>query len=66
MEAETALCWALKAKNLLENCNSFSPFQLVFGESQKLLSVFTLGPPGWEEVVIDKDIADIINIMHAA
>ena len=66
MEAEKAFCWALNAKNLLENCDGFSPFQLVFGESPKLPSVFTSGPPGWEEVVMSKGIADIINAMHAA
>ena len=66
LSAETALCWALNAKNSLENNNGYSPFQLVFGESPKLPSVFTAGPPGLEEVVMNKKIAEHINAMHSA
>ena len=66
MTAEIALCWALNAKNSLENYLGFSPFQLVFGESPKLPSVFTAGPPGFEEVVMSKSVAEHINALHAA
>ena len=66
MSADIALCWALNAKNSLENYLGFSPFQIVFGESPKLPSVFTAGPPGFEEVVMNKAVADHINALHAA
>ena len=48
MSSDIALCWALNAKNSLENYMGFNPFQLVFGETPKLPSVFTEGPPGYE------------------
>ena len=66
LSSDTALCWALNAKNSLENNNGFSPFQLVFGESPKFPSVFTAGPPGMEEVVMNKKVAERINAMHSA
>ena len=66
MSADIALCWALNAKNSLENYMGFSPFQLVFGETPKLPSVFTAGPPGYEEVVMSKAVADHINALHSA
>ena len=66
MSSDTALCWALNAKNSLENYMGFSPFQLVFGENPKLPSVFTAGPPGLEEVVMSKAVAEHINALHAA
>ena len=66
LSAEVALTWALVAKNSLENYSGFSPFQLVFGESPKLPSVYTAGPPGLEEVVMNKCVADHINALHLA
>ena len=66
LSAEIALTWALAAKNSLENVSGFSPFQIVFGESPKLPSVYTTGPPGLEEVVMSKAVADHINALHLA
>ena len=66
LSAEVALIWALAAKNSLENVSGFSPFQIVFGESPKLPSVYTAGPPGLEEVVMSKAVADHINALHLA
>ena len=60
LSAEVALTWALVAKNSLENYSGFSPFQLVFGESPKLPSVYTAGPPGLEEVIMKKCVAAVI------
>ena len=40
MYLETALAWALNAKNCLMNINGFSPHQLVFGQNVKLPNVF--------------------------
>ena len=66
LTAEVALTWALVAKNSLENYSGFSPFQIVFGESPKLPSVYTAGPPGLEEVIMKKSVADHINALHLA
>ena len=38
---EVALCWALNAKNSLQNIFGFSPYQLVFGRNPNLPSVMT-------------------------
>ena len=38
----------------------------MFGESPKLPSVYTTGPPGLEEVVMKKCVADHINALHLA
>ena len=59
-----ALMWAVLAKNTLENVSGYSPFQIVFGEQPRLPSVYTSGPPGLEEVVMNKKVADNINAMH--
>lgn len=56
----------MNTKNSLENYLGFSPFQLVFGESPKLPSVFTAGPAGFEKVVMTKAVAEHINALHAA
>ena len=37
---ETALAWAVNAKNCLMNINGFSPHQLVFSQNVKLPNVF--------------------------
>ena len=66
LSAEIALTWALVAKNSLENISGFSPFQIVFGQAPKLPSVYTAGPPGLEEVVMSKSVADHINALHLA
>ena len=66
LSAEVALTWALVAKNTLDNVSGFSPFQLVFGQGPKLPSVYTAGPPGLEEVVMSKVVADHINALHLA
>ena len=64
MKPEVALCWSLNAKNSLQNYQGFSPFQLVFGYSPRLPSVQTAGPPGWEEVSMNKVLAEHINVLY--
>ena len=64
LSPSTALMWAVLAKNTLENVSGYSPFQIVFGEQPQLPSVYTSGPPGLEEVVMNKKVADNINAMH--
>ena len=63
---EIALCWALNAKNSLENYQGFSPSQIVFGKNPKLPAVYSSGPPGFEEVSMCKSMADHINALHSA
>ena len=46
----TALSWALNAKNSLENCYGFSPFQLHIGYNPMLPSGTREGPPTMEGV----------------
>lgn len=66
LSVKVALTWALVAKNSLENVSGFSPFQLVFGKAPALPSVYTSGPPGYEEVAMEKAVADHINAMFLA
>ena len=66
LSAEVALTWALVAKNTLQNVSGFSPFQIVFGQLPSLPSVYTAGPPGLEEVVMSKSVADHINALFLA
>ena len=42
---QTALVWAISAKNALSNNKGFSPNQLVFGRNPNLPSVLTAKPP---------------------
>ena len=66
LSAEVALTWALVAKNTLQNVSGYSPFQIVFGQSPSLPSVYTVGPPGLEEVCMSKSVADHINALFLA
>ena len=66
LSVEVALTWALVAKNTLQNVSGFSPFQIVFGHSPSLPSVYTVGPPGLEEVAMSKSVADHINALFLA
>ena len=66
MSASVALTWALMAKNTLQNISGFSPFQIVFGKSPVLPSVYVAGPSGLEEVEMAKSVAENINAMHLA
>ena len=66
MPCTVALTWGLVAKNTLQNVSGYSSFQIVFGEAPKLPSVYTAGPPGLEEVIMSKAVADHINALHLA
>ena len=66
LKPEIALCWALNAKNSLENYQGFSPAQLVFGENPKLPALYSAGPPGLEEVNVSKSAAMHISALHLA
>ena len=58
---ELALCWALAAKNSLENYQGFFPAQLVFGENPKMPALYSAGPPG-----LKKAAAAHISALHLA
>ena len=62
---ETALAWAVNAKNSLQNIYGFSPYQLVFGRNPTLPSVFTDKLPALEGVTSSQLVADHLNAMHA-
>ena len=65
MKPEMALFWALNAKNSLENCFGFSPYQLVFTTNPKLPSVSNAGPPGFEESTRSEIFAQNLNALNA-
>ena len=62
MEFETALAWALQAKNSLTNVHGFSPAQLAIGYTPQIPDVMNSKPPALEE----KDAQDIVaeNLSH--
>ena len=62
LKPETALMWAINAKNTLNNRSGFSPAQIVFGKNPSLPTIFTAGPPGLEEdISLPKFVAQHIN-----
>ena len=63
---ETCLRWALHAKNSLENCYGFSPFQLHIGYNPRLPSATRDGPPALEGVTKSQALAIHLNAMHLA
>ena len=63
---EVALCWAVNAKNSLQNIYGYSSYQLVFGKNPTLPSVLTNRLPALEGVTGSKLIADHLNALHQA
>ena len=63
---ETALAWALSAKNSLQSFYGFSPNQLVFGRNPNLPSVLVYDPPALEGTSCSQMIADNLNTLHRA
>ena len=63
---EVAFCWALNAKNSLQNVHGFSPYQLVFGQNPNLPSVFEAKLPALEGVTSSKLIASHLNALLKA
>ena len=49
-----------------DNHQGLSPSQLVFGENPKFPALYSLGPPGFEEVNVGKAAAMHIQAMHSA
>ncbi|KAL2093504.1 hypothetical protein ACEWY4_010816 [Coilia grayii] len=63
---ETALDWALMAKNTLQNVHGYSPHQLVFGQNPNLPSVLTDKPPALEGTTKSEWVAKHISALHTA
>ena len=63
---EVAFCWALNAKNSLQNIHGFSPYQLTFGRNPNLPSVFENNLPALEGVTSSNLIASHLNSSHKA
>lgn len=61
---DIALCWAVNAKNSLQNISGFSPYQLVFGRNPNLPSALTDRLPALEGVTASKLISDQLNALH--
>ena len=66
LKPEIALAWSLYAKNTLDNVDGVSPYQLVFGETPSLPAIYCSGPPGLEEVKVNKGMSEHIQAMHMA
>ena len=63
---ETALAWAVSAKNALQNVYGFSPNQLVFGCNVNLPSVLSSQLPALDPVCSSDLVCKNLNAMHRA
>ena len=63
---DVALCWAVNAKNSLQNIYGFSPYQLVFGQNPTLPTVLTSRLPALEGITESKVVAEHLNALHQA
>ena len=62
---ETALVWAVNAKNALQMVNGFSPFQLVFGCNPNLPSIMIDKPPALAGTTTSEIYAKHLNALHS-
>ena len=65
-DLETALCWAISAKNSLLNINGYSPNQLVFGSNPILPSLEVNKLPALECKTASEVVARNLNALHEA
>ena len=63
---DIAVCWAINAKNSLQNVHGYSPFQLVFGQNPRLPSILYDKPPALDDITTTKIIRDNLNALHKA
>ena len=63
---ETALAWAVHAKNSLMNVNGFSPSQLVLGYNANMPSIMTDKPPALNELDTKEYIAEHLQCIQRA
>ena len=64
MLLETALAWAINAKNSLQMWSGFLSYQLVYGQQQKLPSFVTDELPALHGTSNSKNVVQHINTMH--
>ena len=57
---ETALAWALNAKNSLINVNGFSSHQIIFSENIKIQSIYVDQP----SADLPEDVIRHLNSLH--
>ena len=65
-DRETALAWAISAKNSFINVKGFSPYQLVLGRNVSLPSVVTDKPPALEGSTESRTVAEHLTALHSA
>ena len=63
---DIAVCWAINAKNSLQNVHGYSPFQLVFGQNPCLPNISYDKPPALDDITTTKIISDNLNALHKA
>ena len=66
LDWETALGWALAAKNSLHNVHGYSPYQLVYGRNPNIPSVLTDKLPALEGCTRSDIVGKHINALHAS
>ena len=65
-DMDTALAWAVSAKNALQNQGGYSPNQLLFGKNVNLPSVISDLPPALESSSSSEVVRRNLNALHAA
>ena len=65
LSLNTALAWALSAKNSLSNVYGYSSYQLVFGKNPRLPCVINDPPPSWEILPQSKALVKNLKALHA-
>ena len=63
---DIAVCWAINAKNSLQNVHGYSPFQLVFGQNPRLPGILNDKPPALDDMTSTKIIRENLNALHKA
>jgi transposase InsO family protein len=62
---QTALAWALNAKNSLHSVHGYSPYQVAFGQNPNLSSVLNSEPLALEATTISSIVGKHISALHA-
>ena len=65
-DLETALAWAVSARNSLDNFSGFSPNQLAFGHNPAMPTNFENFPPALENVESSDIVRCNLSALHAA
>ena len=63
---DTALDWALMAKNCMHSVHGYSPHQLVFGQNPNLPNVLIDKPPALEGTTMSARVGQHISALHAS